>query len=196
MESKTFNEFISEEISLENCEFELYQLLYFSSCENEDQLNEIAFTKIFRKANLRFKNEASIIDIFKSGGKDMRSLIIHAIKAFSGDENSKAVVKEIANKKVSMRQVLDFLFKLDDATLHIITGPLHTIAALTGWNIIEALTKMKNKEGEKPEGMPKKNVKNIISNLKNALHTFPAKSRRRALVFVDKLTKTLKVDVA
>ena len=38
-------------------------------------------------------------------------------------------------KGLKKEDVLDFLLNLDMATLHIVSGPIHTIDAITGWHL-------------------------------------------------------------
>jgi len=57
------------------------------------------------------------------------------LAALKGDKKK---VKSIASG-LDPSSVIDFLLKLDMATLHLLTMPIHTIDAITGWDIIASL---------------------------------------------------------
>ena len=80
------------------------------------------------KVGLKLHKGKGILSYVKSftggAGKVMLAL-------FKGDAKK---AKEIL-KTVEKEDVLDFLYKLDLGTLHLITGPLHTIDAWTGWDL-------------------------------------------------------------
>ncbi len=81
------------------------------------------------------KSGEGLITTALKSGKIMAEFIWHTLKAAGGNEKSKERVKEIANTKISKEDFMDFLMKLDMATLHLIMGPIHMIEALTGWHI-------------------------------------------------------------
>lgn len=81
------------------------------------------------------KSGDGLIQIALKSGKTMAEFIYHALRAAAGNEDSKTRVSEIARTEITKEQFLDFLLKLDMATMHWISGPLHFIDALTGWHI-------------------------------------------------------------
>ena len=72
----------------------------------------------------------SYIAKFTSGAGKM---LMAAIK---GDEQK---VREIADK-MKKADFVDFLLKFDAVTMHLITGPIHIIDAITGWDIMANVT--------------------------------------------------------
>ena len=106
------------------------------------------------------KEADGLIQMALKSGKVMAEFIWHALKAAAGNEASKVRVKELANKEIKKEQVVDFLLKLDTATLHFVSGPLHMIDALTGWHIWAHIK-------SKSEDMLTK-AKNAIKNLVDA----------------------------
>ncbi len=76
-----------------------------------------------------------LIQIALKSGKTMAEFVWHAFRAAAGKEESKTKLKELARKEITKEQFLDFLLKLDMATLHMVSGPLHLVDALTGWHI-------------------------------------------------------------
>lgn len=69
-----------------------------------------------------------LIDYVKLGGIQLGKLLI------AGVQGDKEKIKKIG-KNIKKEQILDFLLKLDAATLHFVTGPLHIIDAVLGWHI-------------------------------------------------------------
>lgn len=127
-----FNQYVSE-----NEYKEAIVNLYFI-IENENILNESkevlieAFSDNLSKFGLKAHKSMGLIDYIGKFSKGAGKLIIAAAK---GD---KAKVKEIATS-MDKTDILDFLYKLDLATFHIVTGPLHFIDAVTGWDISVAV---------------------------------------------------------
>jgi hypothetical protein len=87
-----------------------------------------------------------IIDYIKQFSTGAGKLVLAAIK---GDKEK---VKEIS-KSLDKAKVVDFLLKLDMATLHIVTGPIHFIDAVTGWDLMA-------------------NIKHLSKGAKDILKTF------------------------
>lgn len=81
------------------------------------------------------KVHGGLIGMLGKAGKTMAKFFWHAMKAATGDEESKRIVKQLANKEIKKEDVILFLLKLDTLTLHLISGPIHMIEALTGWHI-------------------------------------------------------------
>jgi len=106
------------------------------------------------------KSGDGLIQVALKSGKLMAEFIWHTLRAAAGNEDSKVRMKELANTQITKEQVLDFLLKLDMATLHLVSGPLHLIDAVTGWHIWAHIK-------TKSEDMLTK-AKNAITNLTDA----------------------------
>jgi len=74
-------------------------------------------------------HEKGLISDLMTAGKAMFKFIMAAIK---GD---KATIKKMANTEISKEELAAFILKLDTATGHILSAPIHTINAITGWHI-------------------------------------------------------------
>ena len=81
------------------------------------------------------KSGEGLISIALKSGKLMAEFIYHTLRGAAGNKDSIERVKEIANTEISQEQFVDFLMKLDMATMHLVTGPLHLLDAWTGWHI-------------------------------------------------------------
>lgn len=76
-----------------------------------------------------------LVQMLAKAGKTMTQFFWYAMKASTGDAEAKKKVKELANKEIKKEQLMDFLLKVDQVSLHMLTGPIHMIEAITGWHI-------------------------------------------------------------
>jgi hypothetical protein len=85
------------------------------------------------------ETEKGLLSYMKSAGIGGSQILYHAFNVFyHKNEESKDKIKELA-KSVKKEHIIDILMKLDVLTLHLITGPLHVIEAVTGWSIMGAI---------------------------------------------------------
>lgn len=113
---------------------------------NEGISDEIASAA--HKAGLHIGKSKGLFQIARDAGTHIGKAIYYAIKSKGGDESSKAKLKELLSKKVTKEELIDFFLRLDQVTLHAITGPIHAIDAVMGWHIAADL-KEKGKTVEK-----------------------------------------------
>jgi len=106
---------------------ESYDMSNLTESQKEVLLEDIK--SWFHKIGLDFEKGDGIIDYISQFTVGTGKLILAAIK---GDKKK---VKEIADG-LTRGKVIDFLFKLDILTLHIITEPIHIIDAITGWELM------------------------------------------------------------
>ena len=122
--------------------------------ENEEVLIE-GLKNTASSFGIKIHKSTGLIQYISKFSKGVGKLIIAAIKG------NKEEVKRIATS-IDSNQVLDFLLKLDLATLHLITGPIHFIDAVTGWNLTVEISQ----KSDKAETIVDK-LKNIFKDLKN-----------------------------
>lgn len=120
---------------------EAFQLLEMAILINYDDINEaIDFGKMLKKIGFKaHKGTPGLIEIVAKSGKNIAKLLWLAAKAVRSKEERAALKDHIKSMKVSKEDLLNFLYKLDLVTLHAITGPLHAIDAVTGWEIVPNL---------------------------------------------------------
>jgi len=116
-------------------------------------LEEGVMQNLLHKAGLHAHKTSGLIDYLIKGGRGVGKLILAAMK------KDKQGVKDILSS-VDKTDVLDFLLKLDQATLHIVTGPIHFIDAVTGWHL---WAEIKNKSSVAADA-----VKEFLAHLKRA----------------------------
>jgi len=146
-----FKEYIQNQQILES---ELALMIYSMenyNTINEDLLTEMNINDFLSKFGLKFHKEGpGLIDYVTDFIKGTGKIFVAAVK---GDKEE---VKRIASK-VTKEYIMDFLLKLDAATLHVVTGPIHIVDAITGWDLWADLEKVS------------KRSKNIVQDVWKAL---------------------------
>jgi len=117
---------------------EIETKMFVLSCLLEEDLNTLnessaemlaeGITDKLGKAGLKLHKGKGILTYIKDFTMGAGKVFLAMIK---GDVKK---AKEIL-KTVEKEDILDFLYKLDLGTLHLVTGPLHTIDAWTGWDL-------------------------------------------------------------
>jgi len=142
----SFKKFKYEEYLVNEMEDKIALLVYLS--ENNEMINEsydmenlTESQKIIlvegvndwlNKVGMKLHKGDGIIDYLVGFTKGAGKLIMAAVK------KDKEEVKKIASS-LDKGKVIDFLLKLDMATLHIVTGPIHFVDAVTGWDLMANL---------------------------------------------------------
>ena len=145
---------------------------------NEDTIENLdeAFDKHLKKLGLKLHKSKGIIDYIKSFAKGAGKVLLYIIK---GDhEKAKAILKDMKKE-----DILDFLYKLDLGTMHLVTGPIHMIDAWTGWDLAVNLSA----HMEKGEGISIV-LKQSITKVRDAVtQMFAGNQQKRLLSHVDKI---------
>lgn len=148
-EQENLEESIKQILAIQDTSYgDLNEMIDFSG----DTLNEGKINDLLKKSGLHIGKNKGLISYMRDIGAGVAKIIFAAIK---GD---KEAIKDVM-KTVSKEAVLDFILKLDMATLHIITTPIHTIDAITGWHLWANVKKA-------AEG-----AKTIIVKIKDAINT-------------------------
>ena len=106
----------------------LIACMYDGSLYESEQLTKAAIKDFLKKLGLQAHKGKGLVSYIKGFTQGVGRIVVAALK---GDKKK---VKEIA-QSVRKEDVLDFLLKLDMATLHLVTGPIHFIDAVTGWEL-------------------------------------------------------------
>lgn len=106
-----------------------------------DVLVESKLHNILSKAGLHLGKSKGLIQYVLSFGKGIGQLVVAAIR---GDKEK---IKSLMDS-VTKEDVIDFLLKLDQATLHLVTGPIHLIDSITGWHLWAAVKSTAEKAGD------------------------------------------------
>ena len=105
------------------------------------------------------KKSPGVIEYIARFTKGVGKFVWYAIKR--DKKGIKALMKDF-----SKEELVDFLYKLDLVTLHLITGPLHFIDGLTGWELIPKFKELKS-EAQSAINKIKKAIDNLKTNITN-----------------------------
>jgi len=135
------------------------------------------------------KENRGLIEIIGKAGKHIGLTLFHAIKASRGNTESKNILKnELLKKKVSRANIVDVLLKLDTLTMHLFTGPIHIIDALTGWHIAADIAHAGHNDKNKTrDDIIKRRLEVALDTLENAKQNVPPKVSKKVSGFVRKL---------
>lgn len=134
-----FQQFINKELNRDT--ISLVEMAMF--IEEYNEVNEgigewgKKLKSVMNKAGLHVsKGEPGLLQIITKSSTNIAKLLWYVFNySANGNKEYKAKAKEIINKKISKEDLINFFLKLDLLTLHMITGPIHIIDALTGWHI-------------------------------------------------------------
>ena len=153
-------------------EAKIYTLIYLSTLTNN--INETDINEGLKNwlkdvgLNLQQNKTDNIIDYAMDFTSNIGMLVLAAIK------RDRHQVKAIADM-FDQEAFQDFLLKLDQLTLGLITGPLEFISSITGWNIVGAMDAA-TKNTKRVLGIIntsinniKKNIPKIMDNTKQAV---------------------------
>lgn len=116
-----------------------YMSLVFDSSLHESIINgslksidEAKFVNninnLISKAGFHVKKNKGLIGHLINAGKGVSKLFIALINKDA--DSAKQILRNLKKE-----DILDFLLDLDMATLHIVSGPIHLIDAITGWHL-------------------------------------------------------------
>lgn len=121
----------------------LLVLAYIS--ESADSLNEEELTEasilagltdklgdVLPKAGLKLHKGKGLLSYVKDFTGTAGKMIIAAIK------KDKEQIKKLS-QEFEKADFIDFLLKLDMVTMHLVTGPIHMVDAVTGWDLMANL---------------------------------------------------------
>jgi len=218
----------NEDISVREDAYALLEFMIFIDKCGDDSINEAAVEKVAslikksggildkyinpvaNKAGINVSVKKGLVHYLASAGINTAKLIYHAINYYyNKDEKSKERIKEII-KSVKKEDLIDFLLKLDTLTLHLITGPIHTIDALTGTHIWaniktkaetmmdkakKAITYLESLKSD-VEGRLKKQIQKYADSLKKIFGINSAKAVTESTVTADVENPDVKIGSA
>jgi hypothetical protein len=188
---KSYREFLDERhelktvgAQLSETELRLHTLIYLSTLEDmitesEEYLAE-GLNDYLGKIGLKVHKAKGLIDYAKDILVGTGKLFLLIIK---GDTDA---AKELL-KTVKKEDVLDFLYKLDLATLHLFTGPIHFIDAVTGWDLT-----VKTKQAVKTStDLIKDLVASLIKIKEHVSVALSGKKQKRAVASINALEASI-----
>ena len=146
------------------------------------------FKKALEKIGLEveYNPRGGLIQMFTKIGKTVGKIIYLATRVSFGDEGRKPELIKLL-KQTKREDIIDFLLKLDLATAHVVTAPLHMIDALTGWELKAVIHKI-----TKSADVIQVKVKHAIEDIRGAVKNmstaiFDKKSKKRLTHTIDQL---------
>jgi len=109
--------------SLETSVMEMIMIM-----DSDDILTEGVMSNLLDKSGMKLTKGTSLFSYIKKAGKGIGQMFIAAIR---GDKDK---VKEVM-KSVNKQDMMDFIMKMDTATMGLVTGPIRMIEAITGWGL-------------------------------------------------------------
>jgi hypothetical protein len=91
--------------------------------------------KAVGKLGLKVSGRKNLIHLIGSLSKNAALAMIHAMRAAAGDEGSKEHLEDLLQKSNLKSEFSDLILRLDILTLHFVTGPIHIIDAIMGWDL-------------------------------------------------------------
>ena len=164
---------------------DIYDLIEFMECDLETLSEAIDFKSAIKGANLNLKTNKGLIAALIRTGKDISLLFWHSLKVLGGNEESRKKVKEISKKKVSKEDFMNFLINLDMITFHAVSGPIHIIDAITGWDLHHKIISTHNKVKE-----IQTSVANHLDSIRASANDLTKKMRKKAVSFINRLRNT------
>jgi len=143
--------------------------------------------KTLQRLNIRKGAKRGLLDYLKDAGVGVSKLIWFGIKASRGDQNARDMIAQMTKKEVDRSEVINFLIRLDVVTLGVISMPIRIIEAITGWDIMGALTTT-------PEDM-KRNAKQAIENLENISRNVADKTKETLKNIINRLKELLNLNM-
>jgi hypothetical protein len=108
---------------------------------SENKLEGIrsTFTSLAKKMGISGESKKTLLGLLSTIGKKAALTLVYAIQASAGSESAKEKLKEIVKDRQIYSELSDLVIRLDVLTLHMISGPIHMIDALTGWDIADKI---------------------------------------------------------
>ena len=159
--------------------YENYELSE-TNINEADLLNTI--DKYINKLGFKIHKTEGLMQQIKKFSSVAGKMLFYAIK------NDKEEVKKLS-QQITKGDFIKFIINLDMVTLHLLSGPIHFIAAITGWEL-DACTKE----------MP--NVKSIVNKTLDAINTLKqnitslitGKKKEKVLSYVHNIEKNIPVE--
>jgi len=142
----SFKDYINEDAD-DNIEHVMTLLEYMIILEsgenllNEGRMDSVKSTLsgIAKRLGISGHGNKNLLSVMSSVGKNARSALVYAMQAFAGDEKAKEKLKSLRGSKEVRAELGDLILRLDALTMHFLTGPIHMMDAITGFDLAEKI---------------------------------------------------------
>ena len=154
--------------------------MYDDGLYESELLTEASVKDFIQKLGLKIHKGKGLIDYIRSFTQGVGRIIIAALK------NDKETVRKLATS-IKKEDVIDFLLKLDMATLHLVTGPIHFIDAVTGWELWANIKSMASKADSVWEDLV-----STVKTLKSKVMTYLDPPKKNQIIpYIDNIESAL-----
>lgn len=124
----------------------LLESLYVFQQLGSDNLTEAVNLRSLKaflvRQGVKTKKAPGLLQTVLKGGVNTAKLMNLAIKTSLGKPGAADELQKLKmSSKITKKTVLDFLFRLDVVSLHLFSGPIHSLDALFGWDLAHIIEK-------------------------------------------------------
>jgi hypothetical protein len=142
-------------------------------------------SKVASKLGIAAHGRKNLLKLIASVGKNTGLALVYSIRAHSGNSEAKDKLTTILKTANIKSELTDLILRLDVLTLHLLTGPIHIIDALTGWHIGADL--------QQKAKTPNTHIKTALDTIVNAATKIKDKPRRTLNKSIEKIKKIFAV---
>jgi hypothetical protein len=108
---------------------------------SENKIKDIKGTlsTLAKKMGISNASKKTLLGLLSTVGKKSALSLVYAIQASAGNEGAREKLKGIIKDREIYSELTDLVVRLDVLTLHLISGPIHVIDAIAGWDIAEKI---------------------------------------------------------
>ena len=141
--------------------------------------------KIAGKLGVSAHGRKNLLKLIASVGKNTGLALVYAVRSHMKHPGAKEKLEGILKTANIKSELTDLILRLDALTLHLLTGPIHIIDAITGWHLgadIQDKTKT-----------PNTHIKTALDTIVKAATAVKDKPRKTLNRSIEKIKKILAV---
>jgi len=142
-------------------------------------------SKVASKLGIAAHGRKNLLKLIASVGKNTGLALVYSIRAHGGNSEAKDKLATILKTANIKSELTDLILRLDALTLHLLTGPIHIIDALTGWHIGADL--------QQKTKTPNTHIKTALDTIIKASNAIKDKPRRTLNRSIEKIKKIFAV---
>jgi len=141
--------------------------------------------KVANKLGISVHGRKNLLQLVTSVGKNTGLALVYAARSHMGQTGAKEKLENILKTSNIKSELADLILRLDTLTLHLFTGPIHIIDAITGWHLGADL--------QNKAKTPNTHVKTAIDTIIKASNVIKDKPRRTLNRSIEKIKKIFAV---
>ena len=153
--------------------------------ETKGENVKAGLTKVVGKLGISAHGRKNLLKLITSVGKNTGLALVYAVRSHMGQEGSKEKLENILKTANIKSELMDLMLRLDTLTLHLLTGPLHIIDAITGWHL--------GADMQQKAKTPNTHVKSALDTIAKAANAIKDKPRKTLNRSIEKIKKIFAV---